>query len=250
MRATEASGANGPSRVEDGTPRDTALSAIDATLIRLNRLGVAIRQSSRDRIDIKVQRFAATIDFGPFAAVSQAVVQQLYPNAHQSLRRYLAKTMVDRYASMLYKKFREGELQSRRPKKTLGSMPTIDEGRQVSPDRNPPGLLANNVSQQTLPGTLSSTALAGISPATSRSDLSTINSKQLRSTLYRTNNFQVPTERRKGTSSVQVGQGNYPRPPSKEGSNFVTCEWCSKIIQKREMSDSDWRCVSSLLDLS
>ncbi|KLU87691.1 hypothetical protein MAPG_06685 [Magnaporthiopsis poae ATCC 64411] len=241
MRAIEASGENDPSRVGDDTPRDTALSAIGATLTRLNRLGVAIRQSSRERIDVKVQRFAATIDFGPFAAVSQAVVQQLYPNAHQSLRQYLAKTMVDRYTSMLYKKFREGKLQPRRPEKSLGSMPTIDEGPQINPDRNPPGLLADNGSQQMLSGTLSSTTISGITPATSRSGPSTINSKQLRSILYRTNHFQVPTERRKGTSSVQVGRGNYPRPPSQEGSNFIACEWCSRIIEKREMSESDWR---------
>ncbi|KAL8305772.1 hypothetical protein RB601_009315 [Gaeumannomyces tritici] len=240
-RASEASGANGLSQAEDDVRRDEALSAIDAALTRLNRLGVTIRKLSHGGIDVKIQRFAASLDLGPFAAVSQAVVQQLYPNAHQSLQQYLGKTMVDRYAAMLFRKYRDDKLQSRRPGKPIGFMPTIDEERQGDPGRYSPGQLASGTSQEMLPKTSGYTNIARISSAASQSDLSTINGQQLRLTLHRTNNFQVPTERRQGTSSVQVGHGNYPRRPSRRDDNFFTCEWCGKIIGKQDMNDSDWR---------
>ncbi|KAL8367018.1 hypothetical protein RB595_007615 [Gaeumannomyces hyphopodioides] len=240
-RASEASGANGLSQVGDDVRRDEALSAIDATLTRLNRLGATIRQPSHGGIDAKVQRFAAGLDLGPFAAVSQAVVQQLYPNAHQSLQQYLGKTMVDRYAAMLFRKYRDDKLQSRCPGKPIGFMPTIDEERQGDPGRYSPGQLASGTRQEMLPKTSGYTNLAGIPSAASQSDLSTINGQQLGLALHRTNNLQVPTERRQGTSSVQVGQGNYPRRPSQKDGNFFACEWCGKIIGKQDMNDSDWR---------
>ncbi|KAL8418731.1 hypothetical protein RB594_002081 [Gaeumannomyces avenae] len=239
-RASEASGANGLSQAGDDVRRDEALSAIDAALTRLNRLGVTIRKSSHGGIDVKIQRFAASLDLGPFAAISQTVVQQLYPNGHQSLQQYLGKTMVDRYAALLFRKYRDDKLQSRRPGKPIGFMPTIDEERQGDPGRYSPGQLASGTSQEMLPKTSGYTNLARIPSAASQSDLSTINGQQLRLTLHRTNNFQVPTERRQGTSSVQVGHGNYPRPSQKDD-NFFTCEWCGKIIEKQDMNDSDWR---------
>jgi len=242
----ESIGAHDVSRVDEGTPRDATLSTIDATLTRLNRLGVTIRQSSRGRIDVKIQRFAASFDLGPFAAVSQVVVQQFYPNAHRSLQQHLAKTMVDRYASIMFTKYRKEKLQSRRPGTPGGFMPTIDEGREVDFGAHPPGLTESGVREDMLSGALGHAGLTGRSSATARSDLSTVNSKQLRQALLRTNNFQLPTERRHGTSSVQVGQGNYPRLPLQEESNFITCEWCSKIIENQDMNDSDWRCVKSL----
>ena len=235
---------NGPSRVEDDVLQQAALSAVDATITQLNRLGVTIRQSSRGRIDVKVQRFAASLDLGSFAAASQAVIQLLYPNAHQSLQQYLEKTMVDRYSAILFARHRERQLQSRRPKNALGSMPTIDEVEDVL-GQHPPEPL--NIGHQRLPKPPSSGALTSTLAAASQFGVSTVNSKQLRLVLRRTNNLQLPTAIRKGTSSIQVGHGNYPRSPFQKESNSITCEWCSKIIEKRDMDDSNWRCVSLLL---
>ncbi|SPQ27139.1 50fb5322-f6f5-45bd-bf2d-c3b8a4488d95 [Thermothielavioides terrestris] len=204
--AGEASGASGGlSHANDDAPRDEALSAVDAALTRLNRLGVTIRQSSRGRIEDKIQRYAASRDLGPFTAVSQAVTQQLYPDAHPLLQQYLGKTMVDRYAAMLFTKDREGKLKSRRPRNNVGFMPTIDEGRQLEdPREHLSGPSAQRLSHEGLSRTLGSTALAGTPSTASQSDLSTVNSQELRLALRTTNNFLAPTERRKGTSSVQL----------------------------------------------
>ena len=245
MRTGETSESDDPSRANDDGQQLAAVSVVEDTLVRLNKLGVTIRQSSRGRIDVKVQRFAASLELRSFAAASQAVVQQLYPNAHQSLQQYLGKTMVDRYSAILFARHRERQLQSRRPKNAFGSMPTIDEFEDV-PGQHPPGPV--NIGHQMVPKTSSSGALTGTLAAASQFGVSTVNSKQLRLVLRRTNNFQLPTAIRKGTSSIQVGQGNYPRSPFQRESNSITCEWCSKIIEKRDMDDSDWRCVSFLLN--
>lgn len=248
MVASEATETGAVSRVVDGAPRALTLSTVDATLTRLNRLGVTIRQSSRSRIDVKIQSFAANLDLEPFAAVSQIVVQQLYPNAHRSLQQRLAKTMVDRYAAIMFAKHRKGKLRLRRAGDSRGFMPRIDEALPVKSGRQLPGLTRSGGISQNMPSGalgLGYGGLAGTTSAAAKSDLSTVNSTQLRQAIFKTNSFQLPTERAKGTSSVQVGQGNYPRLSHQEGSNFFTCEWCSKMIEKGSMNDSDWRCVAS-----
>ncbi len=127
MRVGETSESNDPSRADYDSQQLAALSAVEDTLARLNRLGFTIHQAFSGMIEAKVLRFAGCVDLRSFAAASQAMVQRLYPNANQSLQLYLGKTMVDRYSAILFAKDREGKLQSRRHESSLGSMPTIDE---------------------------------------------------------------------------------------------------------------------------
>ncbi|SPO02493.1 uncharacterized protein DNG_05166 [Cephalotrichum gorgonifer] len=215
--------------------QNEALAAVEATLMRLNRLGVTIRQSSHGRIDIKVKTFAAGLDLGPFATASRAVVQTLYPHAHQALREYLDKTMTDRYVAMRFAKDRKVKLQSRRPAKERGPIPTISEGVEaVAPGWYP--------SDQLALGRVSASAELPKKPGSdSRSDLSTVDSKQLKQILSKTNNLEAPSKRRRGMSSVQVSQGNYPELPFQTEGNFITCEFCGKGIDKRDTNESDWR---------
>lgn len=229
-------------KIEDDNQTNEALPTIDSILAQLNRFGVAIRQSSSDRIDAKVQRFAERLDLEPFSALSEAVVKQLYPNTHQSLKQHLKKTMMDRYKIMLFMKSREGKLKTRRSERSdYGFMPTINEGHQAGPSKNPLGISAKIHAQGIYSSTPSPVPLRGISYAASQSDLSTLDSKKIRSAMRVTNNFQAPTERRRGTSSVQVGQGNYPRPPFHDNRNLFPCKWCSRILDKSTMTESDWR---------
>jgi len=214
------------------------LAAVEATLSRLNRLGVTIRQASRGRIDVKVKTFAANLDTRPFADAAQVVVQTLYPNAHQSLREYLGKTMTERYAAILYLRHRREKLQSRRPLNSPFAgpqLPTIGEGVQAGKGRLPP------VHDFFGKGPAASQPFTKIPYAGSQSDLSTVNTKLLRHALQRTANFEAPTERRTGTSSVQVSQGNYPGLPRGKEGNYITCEWCTKAIDKRVTNEADWR---------
>ncbi|KLU82018.1 hypothetical protein MAPG_01097 [Magnaporthiopsis poae ATCC 64411] len=208
--------------------RDTALAALEATLPRLNRLGVTIRQASSEKMVLKAQKFATSLDLKSFSDISQSVVHALYPNIHRSLREYLAKSMTNRFATMLYLAHRGGKLRSRRRLRSPGLMPTIGEGEELTLRPLPP-----DPDVQAEPGRANQAEAAQpVAPSTaSQSDLSTINSRQLRQAMRRTNYLEAPTERRKGTSSIQVRQGNYPPPPFQKDKNIAHCEWCE--AQKR-----------------
>lgn len=211
-----------------------ALAAVEATLTRLNKLGVTIRQSPGDRIDMKVKRFAANLDLGQFDAASWATVQTLYPKAHPSLKEYLSKTMTDRYASMLFTQHRGSTLKSRSPELSFNPMPSIGEEAEATiPSGDPPDQGAGR-------------ALDSSGPVTapvyvSQSDLSTVNSSILRQALSGPSNLGPAHEQRRGTSSVQVSQANYPRLPFREESNSFTCEFCTRAIDRENITEGDWR---------
>ncbi|KAL2194028.1 hypothetical protein P885DRAFT_43743 [Corynascus similis CBS 632.67] len=223
---------------DDQRSRDAALAILEATLPRLNRLGVTIRQASREKMVLKIEKFAISLNLRSFTDASRSVVQVLYPDSHQSLREYLAKSMTNRFAAMLYLSHRGAKLQSRRSTRSPGFMPTIGEGeelasRPIPPDRN----------AQAGPGRGDQASRAqpkGLSTA-SESDLSTINSKLLRQAMRKTNYLKAPVERLKGTSSVQVSQGNYPPPPFQKNTNIAPCKWCGTPMDKREITESEWR---------
>ncbi|KAM4057604.1 hypothetical protein HRG_009241 [Hirsutella rhossiliensis] len=118
-----------PTSLDESEPRAfrislAALTAIDDTLTRLNRLGVSIRQASYDKIDARASRFAASLEPNTFEHLCASAVQALYPGAHQALKNHLTKSMTDRYARMLmlgsqYKKHRESH---------AGLSPSVGEG--------------------------------------------------------------------------------------------------------------------------
>ncbi|KAH6616959.1 hypothetical protein F5144DRAFT_606479 [Chaetomium tenue] len=223
---------------DDRRTQDAALAALEATLSRLNRLGVTIRQTSRENMVIKTQKFASGLDLKGFTDASRCLVHLLYPSTHHSLSEYLAKTMTNRFVTMLYLGHRGGKLQSRRYTKSP-LMPTIGEGEELTMKPSPldqtPQAEIGNENKQTSPGDRK------IPYVESQSDLSTINSKQLRLALRRSGYLSAPTERRKGTSSIQVSQGNYPPAPFQKDSNIAACEWCGRPMDKREITESEWR---------
>ena len=227
---------------DDQITRDATLAALEGTLSRLNRLGVTIRQTSREKMVIKTQKFASGLSLRGFTDVSRCVVHILYPSTHHLLSEYLAKTMTNRFVTMLYLAHRGGKLQSRRFTKSP-LMPTIGEDEELAMKPNP---VAQTVQADPRTGKQLETSPGQpkIPYTASQSDLSTVNSKQLRLALRRSNYLNAPTERRKGTSSVQVSQGNYPPAPFQKDANIAACEWCSRPMDKREITESEWRCVS------
>lgn len=50
------------------------------------------------------------------------------------------------------------------------------------------------------------------------------------------------------TSSIQVKQGNYPRSPRiDEDNDIFACEWCGEPLNKKKLSETDWRYVLFVL---
>ncbi|KKP05382.1 hypothetical protein THAR02_02487 [Trichoderma harzianum] len=91
-----------------------SLTEIEETLDRLNRLGVAIRQSARLNLNYRVKLFAQNVNVKDFEHLFTTMVQVLYPNAHPSLRSRLARSMTDRLARIVFLKSRQLALATRR----------------------------------------------------------------------------------------------------------------------------------------
>ncbi|QYS93715.1 FHA domain-containing protein [Trichoderma simmonsii] len=208
------------------------LKSIDDTLTRLNRLGVTIRQSGRGKFDARAKKFAAGLDLSLFAFLCANAVQALYPGAHQSLKDYLSKSMTDRYARMLFFGSRHKKLGTRRERRT-GLPPIHEVPNTETQSSNPVIQLAVMPKNPVLANILRP------STAPSLSDLSSVNMYQIR------NRLRPPDEastRFHKTSSIQVNQGNYPRLPATEkGSSIFTCYWCSELLSKKTLSESEWR---------
>lgn len=214
-----------------------ALKSIDDTLTRLNRLGVTIRQSGRGKFDARARKFAAGLDLSLFAFLCANAVQALYPGAHQSLKDYLSKSMTDRYARMLFFGSRHKKLETRRERR-IGLAPIHEVPDSETQPSNPVIQLAVMPKNPALANILRPPS------APSLSDLSSVNMYQIR------NRLRPPDEastRFHKTSSIQVNQGNYPRLPTTEkGSSIFTCYWCSELLSKKTLSESEWRYVAIL----
>jgi hypothetical protein len=209
-----------------------ALEAIEEALSRLNRLGIAIRQSSSGSIAARVKRFAEGLDLRPFEDLSYFSVQALYPNAHQALKDRLSRSMTHRYTTMLYLKSRKSTLQARRTEPPP-LMPTINEESE--------GLIGVRVPNVTGMTRATQTAMFQRRPyLPSQSDLSSLNAEQLRGIL---NDSQKARSRINKTSSVQINQQNYPEPPGKNDTSILTCEWCSIPLTEVALEAKNWRYV-------
>ncbi|KAL6881284.1 hypothetical protein J3F83DRAFT_47012 [Trichoderma novae-zelandiae] len=209
-----------------------ALKTIDDALTRLNRLGVTIRQSGRGKLDTRAKRFAAGLDLSSFAHLCAEAVQALYPGAHQSLKDHLSKSMTDRYARMLFLDFRHQKLQT--PRELSIGLPSIHEvphSEMQTNTRSPQQTMAikNRAVQR----------LLRPPPAFSQSDLSSVNLQQIRSRLRPPDEASTKFHK---TSSIQVNQGNYPHIPAATHDSYViACPWCSELLNKKTLSESEWR---------
>lgn len=219
---------------------NAALTTIEATLPRLTSLGATIRQVSRGRIEIKAQKFASDVrpDLRSFTDASQAIIQALYPNAHQTLRRNLAKTMTDRYTTIVYAIHRARKRQTRRPAAPAISLPPIDESAAITPQTTQP----DNSTAAILLDFPVSAPQRQIYDVVSHSDLSTIDSKHPKWKAIQGSDFLEgrSEQGRRGTSSVHFSQGIYPPLPSQKDANPSLCDWCGAAIEKK-MSEDDWR---------
>ena len=210
---------------------------IEAALTRLNRMGVEIRQASRGRIDTKVHEFASHLNLLPFLAISQEVVQCLYPTTHDSLKAHLCKGMMDIYTRIRFLEHRQGKLQTRRPSGAVPVMQTIREDESAEEA----GLgVTHGIHQQRSARPLNSARSPGPHNPGSQSDLSTVDTKRIRG-LLSPSLAASKSARQHKTSTVQVQQANYPRPRIAKDNNIFKCEWCAELFNKTLITESEWR---------
>lgn len=214
-----------------------SLTEIEETLDRLNRLGVAIRQSARLNLNHRVKLFAQNVNVKDFEHLFTTLVQVLYPNAHPSLRSRLARSMTDRLARIVFLKSRQLALATRRDGQPQ-QMADIPEDETVQGEaaptehipyfpHHPPSTL---ISQDSLPHL--------IGPRNAFSDLSSLDTGLFRSRL---NHVWRPNSKTRKTSSTQIKYDNYPRPPNQSDVELVVCEWCAQPLNKEDLDPMSWR---------
>lgn len=210
----------------------TSLAAIDNTLARLNRLGVTIRQSSQEKIHVRAEKSTAHLDLTLFTCFCANAVQTLYPDAHQHLKGYLKKSMMSRYKKMTDHNSRKFNT----PREPYRELPYIPKVPNNELQTNIPDIQQAEI----VPASIYRSG-AHVITAPSQSDLSSVTIQRPR------DRFRPPDEaltKFYRTSSVQVNQSNYPLPPIMSiNEDIFLCEWCSEPLDKKALSESEWRYV-------
>ncbi|KAL6815028.1 hypothetical protein J3E69DRAFT_105352 [Trichoderma sp. SZMC 28015] len=211
-----------------------SLTEIEETLDRLNRLGVAIRQSARLNLNHRVKLFTQNVNVKDYEHLFTTMVQVLYPNAHPSLQSRLARSMTDRLARIVFLKSRQLALATRRNEQ-LQQMADIPEDEAVQEEAAPTAHIAHRppppvISQHSFP--------QPIGPRSSLSDLSSLDTALFRSRL---NNIWRPKSKTRKTSSTQIKYDNYPRPPDQSEGEVVVCEWCAQPLNREDLDPTRWR---------
>jgi hypothetical protein len=213
-----------------------ALQAVEEALTRLNRLGVMIRHSSRGNIAARANWFATGHDMVFFENLSFSSIEVLYPNAHKALRHRLSKSMVGRYATMVYVQSRQSTPQTSGTKPSH-VIPIITESNEAGVTR-PPNPLRTQPSSIATPSTSLPASRSKPGAPSSESDLSSWNTTLFRKMVNSPYPTGLPMHK---TSSLHVNQGKYPQPPEKEDATIVTCKWCSEPLTKEAVEGSNWR---------
>ncbi|KAF3935816.1 hypothetical protein ABW19_dt0205649 [Dactylella cylindrospora] len=102
----------GDYNITDAPPSNPGVvfSSIEESITHLNKLGIAIRLSSRSTAIARARTFASQnpelIRLSDFEDRAYLALQNLYPNASERLRQQLVDSMTDRYARLQYEFYR------------------------------------------------------------------------------------------------------------------------------------------------
>ncbi|KAL5092835.1 hypothetical protein Trisim1_000570 [Trichoderma cf. simile WF8] len=178
------------------------------------------------------------LEISSFGIKAGLTLNVLYPEASESLRKYLRKSMTQRHMKLLYwrsrqkklytdrrhdQKSRDESVQSRRessplPTKESLPQPSAIDLKPILP-KPEPGRVSNGTSA--LSGTLAS------DPG-SRFTIPTAEAK-------------IPSPRRAGASTVLESTAKFPSPPQFEDGEFQKpCPLCRKIFLKANFADNLW----------
>lgn len=217
------------------------LTCIAESITRLNRLAIAIKQSSRPTVLARARKYANDhLDLSAYESTASLFVDHLYPNAPKTLRRHLSGTMTDRYAKIVYESRCMGSLignqlyredTAAKPKTTAES-PESDNRRDSMP--------AQTNIPTTLRGGTSSFQPSSIDP--SKADSNIVKAMVPNPTIHKSET----TYRRVNECPVE------PRPPIfGPNESSVTCQWCSRKIDRSSVKELSWsakgRYVASLI---
>lgn len=225
------------------------LAAVDGAIDKLNRLGIAIRQSSTRNLTARTP--AEMSQYNTFRELADKFVKTLYPDASGGLQDMLGRSMADRYQSIISRQARQTQLQQRRLEPAPIVLPAIIEEGEVGADyRAPPTLEENSRSARhqyrQMAEAIGQFASGVPRMVTPSSDASSVNSQLV----YRhiTSRSSHAGSKKRETSSIQINMVGYPKAPQSTNSpNFITCQWCYETHEKTAFEGDEWRHVNASL---
>ncbi|KAK6336872.1 hypothetical protein TWF718_009661 [Orbilia javanica] len=223
--------AAGDNIIKDALPShlSVAFSGIEESITRLNKLGIAIRLSSRSTVVARARNFASQnpelIRLSEFEDRAYLALQSLYPNASDTLRQQLADAMTDRYAKLRYEFYRTRAQDS--PGLSVNAPSSSPSSQKLSALDPPPTKFTNK--QNTTPPveekqhiTVNFRSFPQSSIDTSRLDA---NLKEIVAT------GTFPKSKPPKTLTVHTNrQREPPCPKFNSDKDYTRCDWCSQII--------------------
>ena len=221
------------------------LAAVDGAIDKLNRLGIAIRQSSTRNLAARTP--AEMSKYNDFKEKAHSMVKSLYPDASDGLQDLLGRSIAERYQSIVSHQARQTQLQQRRPGPVPDALPAITEEEELdanvwvppAPERGL-GVAKHQYRQM---AEIMDRLASGVSrKAMPWSDVSSVDSQLVYRHISGTPSRAGSKKRE--TSSIQINMVGYPKAPQPmNSSNFITCEWCSETHQRSIFEGDEWRYV-------
>ena len=224
---------------EETDRREIEIEGVRMSINELDRLAIHIRQSSTSSLDARVKAFAsrkaAEISF--FETKAVLAVNALYPDAHESLRQHLSKSMVHRHTKLLYWKSHDKKLRTdhRRLKHSQES--------QIQRTPSPLPLKAipeqqqgiDNGSDTTQPKPVTQCGSIGFSLLSE-----TVASDPASHPPILTKAME-PVQRRASATTVLETKAQFPKPPQfDDGDETAPCPLCRKVFQRHDFTNDVW----------
>ncbi|KAK6500265.1 hypothetical protein TWF481_010610 [Arthrobotrys musiformis] len=212
---------------------DVAFSGIEKSITRLNKLGIAIRLSSRSTVVARARNFASQnpklIRLKEFEDRAYLALQNLYPNASEILRQQLADAMTDRYAKLQYEFYRtRTQGSSELSANALSSKP-------IGHEQSIPGPPTTEfTSKQDTSGPTEEKQ--GITDNFRNFPQSSIDTSRLHANLEPEETMALGTAPKlKPPKTLTVHTNRQREPPCpkfKNDENYNHCDWCFQIIDR------------------
>ncbi|KAM0524477.1 hypothetical protein ACHAPE_000571 [Trichoderma viride] len=213
---------------------------VEGAIDRLHRLGVTIRHASTASLASRVKAFTAIRSDQSLEEIPFLMVILLYPTAPLSLQRLLGRSVLERYFDLRYREEHQRLLATRRScgldEVEEDHSDVLHGGPEPSRPINQKDYVADgDVEVDELVGQMVD---SGAMPSISGSKPST----------FRVDDFQhqnrlTALSATSRTSTVPMGEIDYPKPPKPSGNGelgWAICNWCSESIPYDKLRDTRW----------
>jgi hypothetical protein len=228
-----------------------ALEAIDGAIDRLNRLGVAIRQSSTRRLTARGTTKVS--GFHSFKELATLFVKTTYPGATYELQDQLGKSMAERFDNVISSQSQHAARGERR-RKTTNTLQSIAEDMEFDEEpaadvpvpEEAPAMNEAQYHRMMTERTGQSSLFQRRHDARGRrseASMSSIDRQVLQQKMSGQSNIgSQQQKKKKETSSIQINQVGYPKAPQvKNNANRITCEWCFETKEQKFFEGDEWR---------